>query len=156
MLRKTGVAEDRRCGRQALRKTGVAEDRCCGRQVLRKTGVAEDRCCGRQVLRETGVAGDRCGSVGGRALGEPHVAWRWGDHGPAGILHMETVAWLVNRAYRCPDLVNVSELPSMYQQVCFAIFCQLPSQQKRERRRVSSSGIGFKRMKLMKFSSSLD
>ena len=36
--------------------------------------------------------------------------------------------------------------PFMYQKVWLATFCQLPSQQKRQRRRVSSFGIGFKGM----------
>ena len=45
---------------------------------------------------------------------------------------------------KIPDEVNVSELPSMYQEVWSANFCQLPSQQKFQRRRVSSFGIGFK------------
>ena len=44
-----------------------------------------------------------------------------------------------------PDKVNACELPFMYQEVWSATFCQSPSQQKRQRRRVSSLCIGFQR-----------
>ena len=65
------------------------------------------------------------------------------------------VSWVIFHVSELPSMYpsylpcirvtfHVSELPSMYQQVWSATLCQLQSQQKRQRRRVSSFGIGFK------------
>ena len=51
--------------------------------------------------------------------------------------------------YCCvPDvsLVNTFLLPFKYQELWFAIFCQMPCQQNHQRRRMSSFGVGFKGM----------
>ena len=59
-----------------------------------------------------------------------------------GFFQVKPETWLF------PDEMTVPGLPSMYQEVWSATFCQLPSHQKRQRRRVSSFCIGFKGMRI--------
>ena len=51
--------------------------------------------------------------------------------------------------YHFPDEVNVPELNFMSQNVWSTTFYLLPSQQRRQRRRLSSFGVGFKGMQFV-------